>query len=99
MSTDTTETPAPQPEGAPRPALSRRAQDMYLRVREENPLGEFYQDNPYRAMALAAAAGYVLAGGVFTPFTRFLLRMGVRAVVIPMAVAQIQHLAKGPDDL
>ena len=97
MSTESPQTP--HPDVTPRPALTRRAQDMYLRVREENPLGEFYQDNPYRAMALAAAAGYVVAGGVFTPFTRFLLRMGVRAVVIPMAVAQIQHLAKGPDEL
>lgn len=75
--------------------LADQTQHLYQRSREENILGRFYYKNPYVALAATAGVGYVVAGGLLTPFTRRIVKMGMRALVIPMAVAQIKHLTQG----
>jgi hypothetical protein len=45
---------------------------------------ELVKQHPYGAMAAAAGAGYVLAGGLFTRLTARLLKIGVR-VSAPLA--------------
>jgi hypothetical protein len=53
--------------------------------------------HPYGALAAALGAGYVLAGGLFTPLTRKLvgagLRLGLRFAVVPYLEQQAVELA------
>ena len=59
-----------------------RAVDLRGRV-DRNPLG----------MVLAAAGiGYVLGGGLFSPLTGKILRVGVRVALIPIVKSQFQNL-------
>lgn len=67
--------------------------------RNEGIIDRYYHRNPYVALAAAAGVGYVVAGGVLTPFTRRLFKMGVRALVIPLAAQQIKNMSQGPSDV
>jgi hypothetical protein len=77
--------------------LANNAQDYYMQLRRDNPLGRAYRENPYAVVAAAIGVGYVIGGGLFTPFTRRVLRMGMRALVIPMVATQIKSLTQPPD--
>ncbi len=59
-----------------------------------NPLVRVYKDNPYVVVAAAAGAGYLVAGGLLTPFSRRVLKMGMRAVLIPLVVTQVKAMAQ-----
>jgi hypothetical protein len=41
------------------------------------------QERPYAVLALAAMAGYVAGGGLFSPFTRPLARAALGALLVP----------------
>ena len=81
--------------------LANDARHLYETVRTENPIGYYYQKNPYAVLAAAAGVGYVLGGGLLTPFTRRLLRVGFKAMALPLAASQLRELARGitGDDL
>jgi hypothetical protein len=49
------------------------------------------EEHPYRTLAVAAGVGYVLGGGLFTSLTASLVRVGVRAALLPM----VQHAITG----
>lgn len=49
-------------------------------------------EHPYLAMGVAAAAGYIVAGGLPTPFTRRIVRIGMRALFVPLAASQLKSL-------
>lgn len=76
--------------------LAYDARHLYDTIREENPVGYYYRKNPYAVIAAAAGLGYILGGGLFTPFTRRLLRVGVKAMALPLAANQLRELARGP---
>lgn len=61
--------------------LGSNARELYERL----DLSRELQVHPYRTLALAAAAGYVLGGGLFTPLTGHALRLGLRLALLPMA--------------
>lgn len=61
-------------------------------------LTQTVKEHPYIAMGIAAAAGYVLAGGLPTPFTRRIVRIGMRAIFVPLAASQLKALT-APADL
>ncbi len=62
-----------------------RAVDLRGRV-QRNPLG----------MVLAAAGvGYLLGGGLFSPLTGRLVRIGLRLALIPLVKSQLSNLAGG----
>lgn len=63
--------------------LGANARELY----EHLDLTRALHEHPYRTLALAVAAGYVLGGGLFTPLTGRLLRLGVRAAMLPVAQA------------
>ena len=42
------------------------------------------QENPIRAVLIAAGVGYVLGGGLAAPLTRRLTRLAARALLIPL---------------
>jgi hypothetical protein len=60
-------------------------------------LREIYDRNPYAVLAAAAGAGYVIGGGLATPFTKRLTRMGLKAVALPMALGKLQELTQAVD--
>lgn len=50
------------------------------------------KENPYVAIGAAAAVGYVVAGGLATPFTRRIIRIGMKALFVPLAASQLKGL-------
>lgn len=65
----------------------------------EGAMQKYYHSNPYAALAAAAGLGYLVAGGLFTPFTRRMLKMSMRALVIPVAIKQVKSMTEGSDAL
>ncbi|MFB6264400.1 MAG: hypothetical protein ABEL76_12380 [Bradymonadaceae bacterium] len=63
-------------------------------VADVSRLREYYDENPYAVLAAAAGAGYVVGGGLFTPFTKRLLRIGMKAVVVPATLSQLEELTQ-----
>ena len=53
--------------------------------------------HPYGTVAAAVGIGYALGGGIFTPLTsrlvRLGLRIGIRAALLPILKAEISELA------
>ena len=68
------------------------AQHLYQTIREENPITFYYQKSPYAVLAAAAGMGYILGGGLLTPFTRRIVRVGLKAMALPIAASQIKEL-------
>lgn len=73
--------------------LADDARHLYETLRDDNPIGHYYDQNPYAVLAAAAGLGYVLGGGLFSPFTRRLLRMGLKTMALPVAASQLRELA------
>jgi hypothetical protein len=51
------------------------------------------QRNPFLMVAAAAGVGYVLGGGLFSPLTGKMVRIGLRAALIPLIKNQLAGLA------
>jgi hypothetical protein len=66
-------------------------------VREKRIPQRYYRHNPYIVLAAAAGAGYVAGGGLFSPFTRRLVRIGMKALFVPIAAAQFKGTL-GPEE-
>lgn len=53
--------------------------------------------HPYRTVAAAVGIGYALGGGIFTPLTerilRLGLRIGIRTALLPVVKAELSELA------
>ena len=60
--------------------LGSTAAELYERL----DLPRQMRDHPYRTLAMAAGIGYVIGGGLFTPLTPTLVRVGARAALVPM---------------
>lgn len=61
-------------------------------------LREIYDRNPYAVLGAAAGFGYVLGGGLLSPFTKRLTRMGMKALVLPVALSQLRELTHESGD-
>jgi len=55
------------------------------------------RSHPYRTVAAAVGIGYALGGGIFTPLTarlvRLGLRIGIRTALLPVLKAELSDLA------
>jgi hypothetical protein len=51
------------------------------------------QRNPFVMVAAAVGVGYILGGGLFSPLTGKLLKLGMRAAIIPLVKSQLAGLA------
>lgn len=51
------------------------------------------QRHPYQTLAAAVGVGYVLGGGLFTPLTLNVLRLGLRVATIPLVQREILAVA------
>ena len=67
---------------------------VYDRVKDPGSLRELYQRNPYAVLAAAAGTGYVLGGGLFSPFTKRVVKMGMKALVVPVALSKLKGLTQ-----
>lgn len=56
------------------------------------------QRHPYGMLAAAAGVGYVLGGGLFTPFTARLIRLGVRLAALPFVKDELLSMAEAAVD-
>ena len=65
-------------------------------VKAKMDLSESVQRHPFRAVFIAAGVGYVVGGGLFTPLTGNILRLGFRAMLLPMLKGQLEHMVAGP---
>lgn len=50
--------------------------------------------NPYATLAVAAGMGYVLGGGLLTPFTGRVLRWGFKLMLLPMLRNELAALGE-----
>lgn len=50
--------------------------------------------NPYGTMAAAVGVGYVLGGGLFTPLTARIIRLGVRLAALPFVKDELLAMAE-----
>ena len=50
---------------------------------------------PIASVLIAAGIGYVLGGGLFSPFTARLLRYGLRIAIIPLVKSQLESIVGG----
>ncbi|MEO1269161.1 MAG: hypothetical protein AAFX99_13750 [Myxococcota bacterium] len=71
--------------------VAQDVQALYNTASSQLNLGKVYQDNPYAVLGVALGVGYVLGGGLFTPFSRRLWRIGSRAFVLPLLAAQLRN--------
>ena len=73
------------------PRFVDRARELLDRVAEET------QEHPLRSVGWAASAGFVLAGGLFTPLTGKTLRAGLhlalRMAVLPVLTRGLAEMA------
>lgn len=64
--------------------------DLMQQVRDKRILERTYRHNPYVVLAAAAGLGYIAAGGLVSPFTRRITRIGMKALFVPIAAAQFK---------
>lgn len=73
--------------------VAEDVRDLYSTATEQLDFGQLYQSNPLLVLGVAAGVGYVLGGGLFTPFTGRLLKLGFRTVALPVLAAQLEQAA------
>lgn len=56
------------------------------------------QKNPYGVVAAAVGVGYLLGGGLFTPLTARLVRMGLKLAALPFVKDELMAMAENAVD-
>lgn len=74
--------------------LGENAMELYERL----DLARQVQEHPYRTLAIAAGIGYVLGGGLFTPLTGLLVRIGTRAMMLPLLHGALGGVGTAQDE-
>ena len=77
--------------------LKSDLRDIAQQVRDRRIAERFYRHNPYVVLAAAAGLGYIAAGGLVSPFTRRITRIGMKALFVPIAAAQFKG-AQGTEE-
>ena len=54
--------------------------------------------NPYLTLAAAAGVGYILGGGLFTPLTARIVRLGVKLAALPFVKDELLGMAEAAVD-
>jgi hypothetical protein len=56
------------------------------------------QRHPYGMVAAAVGVGYLLGGGLFTPFTARLIRLGLKLAALPLVKDELLGMAESVVD-
>lgn len=64
-------------------------------IKSKIDIAPMVREHPFRTVLIAAGVGYVLGGGLFTPMTGRLIRLGARAMLVPIVTNQIEAMAAG----
>lgn len=64
-------------------------------VRQRIDFRPYARAHPFRSVFIAAGAGYVLGGGLFTRWTSTALRIGARALLLPLLKQELQASVAG----
>lgn len=78
--------------------LAHNANSALNGVADATGLTEKVEQSPYAMVAAALGVGYVLGGGLFTPTTMRLLRMGAKLATIPMVRDRLLDVAEAAVD-
>jgi ElaB/YqjD/DUF883 family membrane-anchored ribosome-binding protein len=78
--------------------LAHNANSALNGVSDAVGLTEKVEKNPYGMVAAALGIGYVLGGGLFTPTTMRLLRMGSKLAALPPVRDKLLDLAEAAVD-
>ncbi len=65
-------------------------------IRSKIDFSQAIQAHPFRAILIGAGIGYVLGGGLFSSLTRRMLRIGSRALIVPIVRGQVESMLGGP---
>lgn len=65
---------------------------------EATGLKPMVEKHPYAMVAAAFGVGYVLAGALFSPLTRRLVGLGIKAVMLPQVQNRLFDVAEGALD-
>jgi len=76
-------------------SLTSELSEAASELRQKVDISQSVQAHPFRSIAIAAGVGYVLGGGLFSPLTGTLLRVGMRAMVVPMLKGQLEAMVAG----
>ena len=89
--------PGPRPTKAKIAPAKEEVKALVTHLREERLAQRYFEENPFAVLAVAAGVGYVLGGGLLSPFSRRIARIGMKAMVLPIAASQLKSIA-GTDD-
>ena len=80
-----------------KPAKNSQVNDevkaLVSHVRDERLAQRYFEENPFAVLAVAAGVGYILGGGLLSPFSRRIARIGMKAMVLPIAASQLKSIS------
>ncbi len=76
-------------------ALVQEVRGMGFDLRNALDLKRRMEERPWSTMAVAAGVGYLLGGGLFTPLTGRMVRLGTRVLLLPILRAQLEAMVQG----
>lgn len=104
---ETTQTAQPKPSPSPShdsPGVTATADlalqsvgNLYSAL--DNAVSKHVRENPYATLAAAAGVGFILGGGMRSPFGQFLVRVGVRAFGPPLVSAALHNAVERAQEL
>lgn len=65
----------------------------------DTAVSKHVRESPYVTLAAAAGVGFILGGGMRSPFGQLLVRVGVRAFGPPLVSAALHSVAERAQDL
>lgn len=74
-------------------SVNEEVKALVTHLREERLAQRYFKENPFAVLAVAAGVGYVLGGGLLSPFSRRIARIGMKAMVVPIAASQLKSIA------
>jgi len=97
MSNATLEIPREDGESAksetPKEQVNAEVKALVEHVKDQRLAQRYFEENPFAVLAVAAGVGYILGGGLLSPFSRRIARIGMKAMVLPIAASQLKSMS------
>ncbi len=78
--------------------FAHNANDALNGLADATGLSEKVEQNPYGMVAAALGVGYVAGGGLFSPLTMRLIKLGLKAATIPAVQERLFSIAEAAID-